>query len=669
MTLHRVMRRVLVALLVVASSLVAVQVPAHAVDYRLEILNGTFNGRPGDQLFFNVAVPANADIEAVLNDPAATVLARVSAPLVSRDAAIAAARGDDYVADAEVVLGVDTLRRITIDTAPAYQVLIPTASRTTRNRLVIARDGVRALNVTVTGANGLVLQLRTFVNLVTNRNLTPLPVTIAAWLNSPPTIAPDGSVALSEEVREQLRDLRDLLARRPQGVQIGVRLQPELLDGLSRTTNAADQELLAQLVPLLADNDVLVATFRQSSVPSYAAAQLRAQFEAQLVRGESTLDAVNGAALPSRAVWLTSEPLDTASVDFVRGFGVTNVVVVGSAVQAYGPETNPNRPYALTSPTAGVVLGLADQRYATLLDEPTGTAHESAAALTAEVIAQRYEVAASFVGSAALSNRQVVLSSATGVPREPLIAALALRYLRSAPQISVVRVTDLAPTLEGLPTISPPQVPLIDVAKIQASTNAARESIAAIGDTLRDADDVVARWIELLDVANDTSLTAEQRQTYLGTVLDGVADVRNAVALPRNSYTFGSRESQLRITLTNTSEYPLTLQLRVASAANKMTFTPNVIDVQLAARGQRELFVYATARSNGLLTVELVLTTPSGVVLDSQNVRVRVNAIAGLGRGVSVVFLALLTLWWIIHLRRNHRKKKTQQHPALRSSP
>ncbi|NCX78506.1 MAG: hypothetical protein EBW96_01120, partial [Actinobacteria bacterium] len=188
---RREMRRMLVALLVVASSLVAVQVPAHAVDYRLEILNGTFNGRPGDQLFFNVAVPANAEIEAVLNDPAATVLARVSAPLVSRDAAIAAARGDDYVADAEVVLGVDTLRRITIDTAPAYQVLIPTASRTTRNRLVIARDGVRALNVTVTGANGLVAQLRTFVNLVTNRNLTPLPVTIAAWLNSPPTIAPD----------------------------------------------------------------------------------------------------------------------------------------------------------------------------------------------------------------------------------------------------------------------------------------------------------------------------------------------------------------------------------------------------------------------------------------------------------------------------------------------
>ncbi|NBT20839.1 MAG: hypothetical protein EBT17_01725 [Actinobacteria bacterium] len=354
---------------------------------------------------------------------------------------------------------------------------------------------------------------------------------------------------------------------------------------------------------------------------------------------------MNGAALPSRAVWLTNEPLDAASVDFVRGFGVTNVVMVGSAVQAYGPETNQNRPYALSSPTAGVVLNLADQRYSTLLDEPIGTAHESAAALAAELIAHRNEIAASFVGPAALNNRHVVLSSATGVPREPLIAALTLRYLRSAPQISFVPVTDLAPTLEGLPTITPPQVSLIDVAQIQASTNAARESITAISDALQEADGVVTRWIELLDIANDTSLTDEQRQTYLGT------------------------ESQLRIALTNASDHPLTLQLRLASAANKMTFTPDVLDVQIAARGQRELFVDAVARSNGLLTVELVLTTPSGVVLDSQTVRVRVNAIAGLGRGVSVVFLALLVLWWLIHLRRSHRKKKTRQHPALRSSP
>jgi hypothetical protein len=36
---------------------------------------------------------------------------------------------------------------------------------------------------------------------------------------------------------------------------------------------------------------------------------------------------------------------------------------------------------------------------------------------------------------------------------------------------------------------------------------------------------------------------------------------------------------------------------------------------------------------------------------------------------VSAVFLALLTLWWIVHLRRTRRKKMSRHHPALRSTP
>jgi ABC-type nickel/cobalt efflux system permease component RcnA len=34
---------------------------------------------------------------------------------------------------------------------------------------------------------------------------------------------------------------------------------------------------------------------------------------------------------------------------------------------------------------------------------------------------------------------------------------------------------------------------------------------------------------------------------------------------------------------------------------------------------------------------------------------------------VSAAFVALLAAWWIIHARRAMRKKKTKQHPALRS--
>ena len=100
-----------------------------------------------------------------------------------------------------------------------------------------------------------------------------------------------------------------------------------------------------------------------------------------------------------------------------------------------------------------------------------------------------------------------------------------------------------------------------------------------------------------------------------------------------------------------------------------MTFSPASTEVVLAPGARREVSVAAAARANGLIPVELVLASPSGVVLDSVTLRVRVNAIAGLGRGVSAAFVALLAAWWIIYARRAMRKKKTRGHPALRSQP
>jgi hypothetical protein len=98
-----------------------------------------------------------------------------------------------------------------------------------------------------------------------------------------------------------------------------------------------------------------------------------------------------------------------------------------------------------------------------------------------------------------------------------------------------------------------------------------------------------------------------------------------------------------------------------------MTFTPAIVDVLLPANGQEEIVIGASARSNGLIPVELVLTSPSGTVLDVTEVRIRVNAIAGLGRGVSGLFLVLLGLWWLIHTRRTIKKRQAKEHPTLRS--
>jgi len=641
--------------------------PVQAVDYRLEIVTSSFTTRIGGRVILTVATPNNNDIVNLLTDPAATATADISAPLVTRESVAAIVAGGAFEPESQTLLVGPLFRATTRNDAGVFQLNLPTSAAQRPDALRITREGLRALRVTATAPSGLVAQLTTFLNVVSNRTYAPLSVYLFADVDGAPSLQPDGTIRLGEAERERLLDLRDLVYRKPPAVQVSVRIRPELIDALARSSSPGDQQLLTDLVDKLPESDVLVGTFRPTNVSAYAAAALKAAFEAQLLRGETVLDAVNGPTLSTRTTWLTSEALDAAAIDVLRAFGVTNVIAVGDAVRLYGTETDPARPYAMRSSTNGVVLSLADPRYARLLDQPTGTAHESAVAIAAELLAQRDAIANSAIGPAALLNRQVVLASAAGVPDEPLIATTLLKLLRAAPQVSLRSARDMAPSLEGLARIQPPTVKTVDALSIQSRTNAALAAVDAVREILATNDGVTKMWTEIIDVANDTSLTEARRNEYLQTVLTQVDSVRTAVVLPSSSFTFGSRESKLRIGLDSSSNFAVSMRLQIASPTGKMTFTPSFVDIVIPPNGQRDVVIDATARSNGLIPVELMLMSPNGTVLDVAEVRVRVNAIAGLGRGVSAVFVGLLAAWWIIHTRRRIKKQKAKEHPALRS--
>jgi hypothetical protein len=659
--------RLVVVISVVVLSVIASASPSSAVDYRLEIVTGSFTSRIGERMILTVAEPQVEEIADLLDDPAATAIISLSKPLTQRTQVAAIVAGGEFDEETRVLLSGPVFAASTFNDQIVYQLNLPTGGVQRDGALRITREGLRALRITVTRGDELFAQANTFLNVVANRTYAPLPVFFVVDADGAPALQPDGAIRLGDTERERLRDLRDLIYRKPPAARIGVRIRPDLFDGLARSSEPDDQQLREDLFNKLPDSDILVATFRPTSVASYAAAALKTQFEAQLLRGETLLDTLNGADLATRNTWVTNEPIDAAGIDLLRAFGVTNVVVVGPAVDAYGSETDAARPYAMRSALNGVVLSLADSRYAQLLDVPTGTAHESAVAIAAEIVAQRESIAASAIGAAALANRQVVLSSAAGVPAEPLIATTLLRLLRNTPQVSLRQLDELAPSLEGLARIQPPTVPVIDVLSVQSRTNAAISAVEALREVLATNDDVVDTWIEVIDVANDTALSEQRRNEYLQTIVDQVESVRSGVVLPNSSFTFGSRDSSLRIGLSNTSGFELSVRLQFSSPTGKLSFTPGFVDVVLPANGQREVVVDASARSNGLIPVELVLMSKSGTVLDVSELRVRVNAIAGLGRGVSVVFLVLLGAWWFIHARRSNRKKKTKEHPALRS--
>lgn len=661
--------RVMVVSFIAFASIVVPATPSLAADYRLEIVTGSFTTRVGERVILTVSTPNSADIARLLTDPSATALAEVSKPLVSRESVAAIVAGGGFQLESQTTLTGPIFRATTLNNQAVLQVNIGTSSAERPGTLRLAREGVRALRITVSSPGGPVAQSTTFLNVVSDRNYSQLPVFFVADVDGEPSLQPDGTIRLGESERERLRDLRDLIYRKPPAARIGVRIRPDVFDSLTRSQTEGDAQLREDLVNRLPDSELLVATFRRTSVGGYAAANLGDQFEAQLLRGETLLDAVNGPGLSTRAVWVTNEALGAPSIDVLRSLGVTNVIAVGPAVAAYGADTDAARPYAMRSSSSGIVLSLADARYARLLDEPTGTAHESAAAVAAEIIAQRDAVAASAIGAAALANRHVILSSESGVPEEPLIATTLLRLLRNAPQMSLRPPSDLAPTLEGLARIQPPDVTVPDVSSIQSRTNDAIAAVNALRDVLTTNEGVVDRWTEIVDVANDTALSNERRAEYLREVLNQVESVRKAVTLPTTSFTFGSRDSDLRIGLANSSAFAVSVRLQLSSPTGKMTFDPPFVDLVLPANGQREIVIGASVRSNGLIPVELMLMSPSGNVLDVAEIRVRVNAIAGLGRGVSLVFLGLLALWWVIHTRRRIKKEKTVEHPALRSKP
>lgn len=661
-----VCRRVLLAVTAVASTVVTTESVTRAADFRLGVVNSTFVARIGDRIIINAFPPGDPTLSGALTDPSASAVASVSTPINERRDVLSIVAGEDFEVEATTLLRGPVFRAVQLNSQAAFQVSIPTSAGNQRSSLQLSGDGLRAIRLTITYGAGTTAQLTTFINVVSSTSMNALPVTFVAYIDGAPTLQPDGTTTVSDSTREQLRDLRDLLQRKPPTVAIAVRLRPELLNGLSRSSDE-DRELLRAISAQLPNNDSLVSTFRPLDVASYAAAGLKSNFEAQLLRGEAILDASDDAKLSTRTMWLTGDVIDAPSIDFLRSLGITNVIAVGDAVGAFGTDTDPNRPYALRSESKGVVLNMADPRYSQLLESPIGTAYESATAIAAELIAHRNELSRSLVGSAALRARHVVLASTSGIPPEPPVAAILLRHLRNSPQIALTRLADFPSTLEGLARLAPPTATLVDVAVIQARTNQALASVESIRDVLITNDGVVDRWVELIDVANDTSLTDAQRDAYLNGVLAQVASARNAVTLPTRSFTFGSRESELRIPLVNQSGFAVSLRLQVTSPTGKMSFMPGTLDVIVPAGEQQEIVIAATARANGLIPVEVTLLSPTGTVLDVAQVRVRVNAIAGLGRGVSAVFLVLLATWWIIHSRRAHKKKTTRQHPALRS--
>ena len=509
--------------------------------------------------------------------------------------------------------------------------------------------------------------LLTFVNRYDpSREVRPMPINVVVALDSPITLQPDGSRLIDQPTRTKIEKVIKLLTL--DSSRMTVQISPELIDGLSRSSNPDDQSLLVQLVAALGSAPIVPGPYVQFD-PSAASANKQAdQFNAVIEKGITTWQQVLPSTRTISSIWFARKPLDENGLNLLVKAGVRSVVMLPTSSAALGEFDNAARPYRLESNDVDLSLHLVDKNYVDQLSTPTKNAFSSATYLAAQILAQRRQIEAEG-GTPAL--RRVVLASRDGsVINEDLIHETMLILSRVPQQVALRTMTNLpAPRLDAYK----PALSKVNIASfVERSTKIAdlRKDTEKLRSTISPEATIWQDWNERLLVMSSDSMTDAKRDEFISATRDQLKKIRQSVTLQEGTtFTLGSRESTLRLDLQNSSDFAMTVQVQVVSS--KLRFKNEIATIQIPANGSNELVVDVVALSNGLFPVEVKIFTADGLSQLGKKIEVsaRVNALAGLGQVVTGVGLLLLATWWVAHIRRKYRKKISKNHPVLRSKP
>ncbi len=509
--------------------------------------------------------------------------------------------------------------------------------------------------------------LLTFVNRYDpSREVRPMPINVVVALDSPITLQPDGSRLIDQPTRTKIEKVIKLLTL--DSSRMTVQISPELIDGLSRSSNPDDQSLLVQLVAALGSAPIVPGPYVQFDPSAASANKQTDQFNAVIEKGITTWQQVLPSTRTISSIWFARKPLDENGLDLLVKAGVRSVVMLPTSSAALGEFDNAARPYRLESNDVDLSLHLVDKNYVDQLSTPTKNAFSSATYLAAQILAQRRQIEAEG-GTPAL--RRVVLASRDGsVINEDLIHETMLILSRVPQQVALRTMTNLpAPRLDAYK----PALSKVNIASfVERATKIAdlRKDTEKLQSTISPEATIWQDWNERLLVMSSDSMTDAKRDEFISATRDQLRKIRQSVTLQEGTtFTLGSRESTLRLDLQNSSDFAMTVQVRVISS--KLRFKNEIATIQIPANGSNELVVDVVALSNGLFPVEVKIFTADGLSQLGKKIEVsaRVNALAGLGQVVTGVGLLLLATWWVAHIRRKYRKKISKNHPVLRSKP
>ena len=625
----------------------------NSLDVRLVAQN--FNVLAGTQFRFTVGVPDATIRNQLEQDPTTTLRITAFAPVTTREQVRSIATGIEPVGQIAVAdLKLIQLARTDINN---YTAFLSTTART--NSLRLTKDGVYPIQISFVRDGQPISKLNTFVNFFNSSiETTRLPIAIASTITTPLALTPNGSIVISDSTRKQLADLAQSLEGG--AAPLSVQVSPEILDGLARSTQPVDLDLLTRLQTAFANHDLLLAPFVPVD-PSSAMRTERTNDFLQMRRlGDEIIDLRNGEKTLSPNIWFSNVPIDTDGAELLSDVNVHTVVLTPQAAAKIGTLDNYAKPYRISS---DIALRTTDPLYATALTGKPNSPVVAAYSLAAELLTQRQEVVDS---GGVVSSNFVVLTNTNGTPIDAaLLAPLAVAIDR-APQLRLRALSSIPRANSETTLVKVPRTDGIDVSIAGKAADSLADELASTSLMLpTDAPQRVA-WSTSQLVMLDDRLSSDDFALYFKGFRNQLRLLRASVKVPTSlSFTLGERESDLRLQLRNDAAIDLTVSVEISSA--KLQFPDEDRIVTVPANGAVDLVIPVRARASGRFPIEVVLYTPDGLVQAGQRVQLtaRVAAIAGLGLVVSGAAALVLLAWWLSHWRTNRRKSAAKQHPAI----
>lgn len=534
-------------------------------------------------------------------------------------------------------------------------------------RIEFGNPGIYPVRIEVLINNVVQADVTSFVNRAsTIKNTDPMPVNVVVVLDSSNTLQLDGSHIVDDQTREKFSKLIALLES--DGPLISVQISGQAIDGLSKSKNSKDQALLVQLIAALGTTTLVESTYVQFDPSSARQSNHDKDFKALLDLGKKTLQALSPKNTITNNVWIAKTALDQDGLDLLAESGYDSILMLPNSSKSLGVFDNTARPYRLVSGTKTLSLHVVDPSYVAQISDLKNNSFVDASAIAAQLLAQRNKIE-SDGGTPSL--RWIVLTSQDGsVVNSDLLHEVLLILKRVPLQISIQTLKNISiPRQDAFkPTLRPANSTLF-VDRIK-DLDLLRTDLDKLKSSIGENSEQWAKWNERLLALSSENLSASDFADFIGQTRGELKALRTAVTLQEGTtFTLGSRESQLRLDLQNSSEQDMDVQVRVVSP--KLSFTKSAAIIRVPANGSSELVVDVVALSNGLFPVEIRIFTADGLSQLGKKVEVsaRVNAIAGLGQVVSGVALLLLVTWWVAHIRRRYRKQISKNHPVLRSKP